>query len=128
VGLPTMRKLFLNFMIEHDAGIVVLALDGFLDITQTNNFEQKMDEICAMETPVCVLDFSKLRSINSASLGILIARIQDVRQKKGDICIGGCSENVDQVFNTFGFKNVFRFYHERQEAIAYCTELVKSLQ
>jgi anti-anti-sigma factor len=117
-GVKTaMRKLFLNYQIQHESGIAVLILDGFLDITQTSNFEAKMNDICSGEKPRCVLDLSKLRSINSASLGILIYRIQDVRKLGGDICIGGCSETVEQVFNTFGFKNVFNFFESRQEAI-----------
>jgi anti-anti-sigma factor len=118
-----MKKLYLKFDLQEENGIAILALDGYLDITQTIAFENKLNELCTAERLRCIIDFSKLRSINSSSLGILILRIQDVRLLGGDICIGGCSETVEQVFNTFGFKNVFKFFKTRKEALEYCKAL-----
>ncbi|MBN1594382.1 STAS domain-containing protein [candidate division FCPU426 bacterium] len=114
-----MRKLYLNFIIQQEAGVQVLILDGYLDITQTTALGEKLDLVCQSEKAHCVLDLTRLRSINSASLGVLINRIQDVRKRGGDLCIGGCSEIVEQVFKTFGFQNVFKFFPARREAIEY---------
>ncbi len=61
--------------------------------------------------------------ISSAGLGLIIGYIRELRRKGGDIKIGGMSERVQDILNTFGFSVIFDTFATREEAILKFKEL-----
>ncbi len=81
-------------------------------------FEKKLDELIKDGQNQIVLDFTDLEYISSAGLGAVIGRIRQVRRSGGDIKVGGFSELVSEIFDTFGIAAICESYSSREQAIA----------
>jgi len=102
---------------NHPKGnIHIVNVAGFMDMVEVPKLEQALDALIKEGTIKIVLDLSGLEYVSSAGLGAIIGRIREVRRSGGDIKIGGYSEMVYNILETFGFTQVFETYTSREEA------------
>jgi anti-sigma B factor antagonist len=99
-------------------GVCVLTVSGFLDMASLAQLESAMDALFDLGVTRIVLDLSFLEFITSAGLGAIIGRIRRARQQGGDIKVGGCSDRILEVFETFGFTEVFQISPSVEAALA----------
>ncbi len=98
--------------------IEIVKVAGFMDMAEVPKLEQALDALIKDGMIRIVLDLSGLEYVSSAGLGAIIGRIREVRRLGGDIKIGGYSEMVYNILETFGFTQVFETYTSHEEAIA----------
>ena len=109
-----------NFHIERSeqAGIVVLALDGFLDAHTAPQFENAIHDETAAGRHRIVADCRKLSYISSAGLGVFMSFIEEIREAGGDIKLAGIAPKVYQVFEVLGFHELFDIVESVDAALA----------
>ncbi len=90
-----------------EGGLIVLALDGFLDAHTAPEFEKAIQSEIDGGHLQLIVDCSGLTYISSAGLGVFMGFIEELREKGGDIKICGLTPKVDQVFEILGFHALY---------------------
>jgi anti-sigma B factor antagonist len=109
-----------NFQIERsdNAGIRILALDGYLDAHTAPQFENAIhDEMQAGHQRI-VVDCARLTYISSAGLGVFMSFIEELREIGGDIKLAAITPKVFQVFEVLGFPALFDILDTTNAAVA----------
>ena len=109
-----------NFRIERSelGGVVVLALDGFLDAHTAPQFENAISTEAEAGHLHLVADCRRLSYISSAGLGVFMSFIEEIREKGGDIKLSGIEPKVYQVFEVLGFHELFDIVDSIEAAVA----------
>lgn len=84
-----------------------LRVDGVLDSTTAEGFEQKLQRYIDAGDVDLVVDFSGVPYVSSRGWGILISVLQSVRKQGGDIRITGMCANVLKLFYQTGLSSIF---------------------
>lgn len=103
---------------SRQAGISVLALDGFLDAHTAPLFEESIQKEFAAGQNRIIVNCEKLTYISSAGLGVFMSFIEEIREAGGDIKICGAIPKVLQVFEILGFQTLFDIVDDLPKAIA----------
>lgn len=98
-----------NFHIDRSEsdGILILALDGYLDAHTAPQFESAIQESLEAGRIRIVVDCGKLTYISSAGLGVFMSFIEEIRELGGDIKLACIAPKVYQVFEVLGFPDLF---------------------
>jgi anti-sigma B factor antagonist len=104
--------------IHEKEGVVVLALNGILDAHTTGKLEEVFEKLISENKFKLVVDFSELRYISSAGLGVFMAYVETMRENSGDIKFAAMKENVYNVFDLLGFPVLYEFYDDVEKAEA----------
>lgn len=88
---------------------VTLILDGRLDTSVTLQTEKEVEPLFEYKNYEVVIDCSRLEYISSSGLRLLMAIEQRLCANHCDIYIKGLSTEVQDVFQTTGFVNLFKF-------------------
>ncbi len=100
-------------------GVVILALDGYLDAHTAPQFEKAIqDEHTAGRNQIAV-DCQKLTYISSAGLGVFMSFIEEIRAAGGDVKLAGIVPKVYQVFEVLGFPALFDIVDTIPTALAH---------
>jgi anti-anti-sigma factor len=97
--------------------VEIVKISGFMDISQTPQFEKYLDDLLQAGSIKFVLDLTDLDYISSSSLGVMIGRIHELRKRGGDIKVGGCSPRIKDILEAFGFPKIFTFKNTAEEAL-----------
>ena len=111
---------------EQIGGVKVFRLKGFLDAHTAPIFEEALHAKVASGAYRLVVDGSELTYISSAGLGVFMSFIEEVREKGGDIRIGGLISKVRQVFDILGFNEIFQIFGTADAAVASFDEGAKT--
>lgn len=103
---------------EMSGTVVVLRLKGFLDAHTAAEFERIIQRRVSDDQVCITIDCQNLSYISSAGLGVFMSFIEEVREKAGDIRIGGLVPKVRQVFDILGFSEIFQIFESADAAIA----------
>ncbi len=88
-------------------GVVILALDGYLDAHTAPQFEKAIQDEHTAGRNQIIVDCQKLTYISSAGLGVFMSFIEEIRAAGGDIKLAGIVPKVYQVFEVLGFPALF---------------------
>ena len=91
---------------------------GDLDAT---NVETVLEKICNLfnEGKIqLVVDFKKLRYVNSTGLGILLHLSKSAKEKAGSFKIANVNENVFEIIEIIGATSLLEIYDTVEEALA----------
>jgi len=102
---------------EKRDSVVVLRLEGFLDAHTAASFENAIQKKVEEGETCLAVDGSKLNYISSAGLGVFMSFIEELRDKNGDIRIGGLIPKVRQVFEILGFTEILQLFNTVDEAV-----------
>ena len=97
--------------------VSIVDLKGYLDAHTAPELETTLQQLLTNKKYNIVVNFRDLNYISSAGLGVFMAFIEDVRQKKGDIKLSNMSPKVYNVFDLLGFPILYEIYKDEQEAI-----------
>ncbi|MFC1671879.1 STAS domain-containing protein [Planctomycetota bacterium] len=98
-------------------GVVVLKLDGSLNVEAVEQWESALQQVRFEETAKLVLDLSKLEYISSAGVGTFVACIAELKGKGGDVIFVNPSKEIREVFELLGFTKMFRMMKKVKEAV-----------
>lgn len=103
---------------NHNNGISVITLDGFVDAHTAPNFENAIQSELDAGHVRIVVDCSKLNYISSAGLGVFMSFVEEVRDQNGDIKISGLAPKVRHTFEILGFHDLFEMTDTMDAALS----------
>lgn len=103
---------------QQHGDVAVLQLHGYLDAHTAAEFESAIQRKVAGGCVRITVDCEKLNYISSAGLGVFMSFIEELREKDGDIRIGGLLPKVRQVFDILGFTEIFQLFDTAADAVA----------
>lgn len=93
-------------------------LDGIVDTTTSGELEETIESLLSRDRFRIIIDLGGVEYISSAGWGVLISRIRDVRNNKGDIVLAGMAPNVLEVYELLEFDNVLKHFDSLDKARA----------
>ncbi len=103
---------------DHNNGISIINLEGFVDAHTAPNFEAAIQTELEAGHVRIVVDCSKLNYISSAGLGVFMSFIEEVREENGDIKISGLAPKVRHTFEILGFHDLFEMTDSLDTALS----------
>ncbi len=104
---------------EERGKIRILHLKGFLDAHNHQIFRTSMNEMRSDGLAKVVVNFEQLTYIGSSGIEVILANVQAMRDKGGDIVLCGMSQKVFKVFDLLGLPSFFRIFDTVDEAAAF---------
>lgn len=101
---------------ERDGSALVVAVDGRIDGSNSQEFQDRFEEAIEDDDRAVVLDMGKLTYISSSGLRatLLLARRLQRQQAKFAIC--SLSPSIKEVFEISGFDRIIQVHASREEA------------
>ena len=99
------------------SGVVVLGLDGSLNVEAVEQLESALQQVRLEDASKLVLDLSKLKYISSAGVGTFVACLAELKGKGGDVVFVNPSDEIREVFELLGFMKMFQVMDALKEAV-----------
>ncbi len=87
-----------------------IRVDGVIDTTTSPELEETIDSLFNRGRYQIILDLAGVDYISSAGWGVLISRIRDIRDNKGDILLAGMVPKVLEVYELLEFDSVLKHF------------------
>jgi len=104
---------------EHQSGdATVLVLTG--DITMDDGdlaFRQKVHELIDKGQVKLIVDLAGMNYIDSSGIGMLVAKVQTVRQKQGDIKLVRLTRRTQSLLSMLKLAMVFETFDDEEAAV-----------
>ncbi len=97
--------------------VSILDVNGFLDAHTAPDLENAFNNLIENKNYKVVVNFSGLKYISSAGLGVFMAYVETMRENNGDIKFSNLKDDVYNVFDLLGFPMLYEFYKTEKEAI-----------
>ena len=103
--------------IKEKGDVSVINLKGFLDAHTAPTLENNFTQLIENNKYKIVVNFEDLAYISSAGLGVFMAYIESIREKKGDIKLTNMSDKVFNIFDLLGFPLLYEIYKNEDDAL-----------
>jgi anti-anti-sigma factor len=99
-------------------GIVVLAINGAVDSSTSEELERRLEQ-CLAENPAhLVLDLSDMVYISSAGWGIIVKYMQKLGDSGGKLVLAGMNSIILKIFRDLGFEPLIPNYGTLDRALS----------
>lgn len=95
--------------IETTEGKALVILEGVLDSYIAEEIAEKFEPLYELNDTEITLDCTKLEYIASSGLRLFLMLLQNTKPNGCSIIVKGASEELMSVFESTGFKNLFKF-------------------
>ena len=99
-------------------GIAYLKVTGSLDATTYEKMEKQIEALFAHSFYKLMIDLQGVHYISSAGAGVFIAAIGNAQDHNGNMILIKPSNQVQDVFEILGLKEIFGFAETMEEAQA----------
>lgn len=100
--------------------ILVVELLGELDHHEAQHIREGIDEAAQANGAKClVLDFSKVRYMDSSGIGVVLGRYRKLTDRGGEVAIVSCSAMVKTILNMAGIFSLMQYFDAKEDAILY---------
>lgn len=106
-----------NLNIRTQDEVNIIDLKGYLDAHTAPKLEEAIANLIQNNKYKIIVNFSDLKYISSAGLGVFMAFIENVRNNGGDIKFSSMNEKIYNIFDLIGFPLIYEFYNSDEEAI-----------
>ena len=107
----------LSIQVHQEDGVAVLQPEGFINAHTVRQFEAALEAQVQAGRHTILLDCRNLHYISSAGLGAIMGLIEPVREHGGDIVLCGMQSNVQEIFDTLGFTQLYQVFDSREAAL-----------
>lgn len=114
----------LSIQVREAEGVSVVQPEGFINAHTVRQFEEVLEALVARGKYLILINGAQLHYISSAGLGAIMGLIEQVRENQGDIVLCSLQENVQGIFTTLGFTQLYRVFPSEPEALRAITEKV----
>jgi anti-sigma B factor antagonist len=98
-----------------DIPVAMIPVDE-LDASNTGEFKRDIAPILQANTKL-VLDFSRVRFVDSSGLGAMLSCLRQLTAKSGDLKLSGMSTQVRALFELVRMHRIFDIYGTKDEAV-----------
>jgi anti-anti-sigma factor len=105
-------------VVENENGVTVFEVEGEIDALTASTLRQQVEQALAKGMSRCIFQFSKVRYVSSAGLGVILLAQQETRGRGGETRVCELTEPVRRVFLMAGFDQFLGIYASLAEAQA----------
>lgn len=106
-----------NVTSREEGSVNVIELKGYLDAHTAPELETEFNRLIDDDNFKIVVNFTDLKYISSAGLGVFMAYVETMRENSGDIKFSNLKEDVYNIFDLLGFPVLYEFFNDEKEAI-----------
>lgn len=106
-----------NVSSREEGSVNVIELKGYLDAHTAPELETEFNRLIGDNNFKIVVNFTDLKYISSAGLGVFMAYVETMRENSGDIKFSNLKEDVFNIFDLLGFPVLYEFFSDEKEAI-----------
>jgi anti-anti-sigma factor len=112
-----------SFMIKEFDNFIIFYFDGYLN----NRFreleiEDKLDILLKKGYNKFIMNFYKIKLINSVGISILIGIVDKIIKNKGKLAFSNLSKTTLEIFEIVGLTKDIKMFKKEKEAIRYILE------
>ena len=97
----------------------LLVLRGELDANTAPAFKHRLDESLGRGKTAVLVDMADLTFIDSIGLMVLIEGLRALHERSGEMALVNASPRVLRPFGIAGLESMFKFFPDRQGALAH---------
>lgn len=98
--------------------LLVAELFGELDHHAAEGIRADIDEaVYSNGAKYLVLDFSKVRYMDSSGIGMVLGRYRKMAAQEGKVILAACAESVKNIMNMAGVFSLMKYAETKEEAI-----------
>lgn len=98
--------------------IAVLTLDGYIDSMTAIQLKKEIERL-GKNIFRFIIDFAGVEYVSSAGWGVILTRIREFREKKGDIIFIRLSEEVNSIFELLELNQVIKHFPTIEDGLKY---------
>ena len=98
-------------------GVAILDLKGRLVLDEVDLFRKRIDELIRQKRLSIVLNLKEITYIDSAGVGMMVAKYLSVRRQGGDIKLLHLSPRSQRVMTITRLLTVFEAYDSEEQAV-----------
>jgi anti-sigma B factor antagonist len=98
--------------------VVVLELEGEVDIHSASLFKGALFEAIDLGTSRVIIDFTKVTFIDSTALGVVVSGVKGIKARGGAIDVVCPKENISTIFVATGLDRILGIHRSRAQALA----------
>lgn len=107
----------MNVNVEFESGYAIVSLEGRVDTTNANEFENSMLQVMADGHTKIVLDCSGLDYISSSGLRVFLIVQKKITAAKGQFRLCGLQPGIVEIFDISGFTSIFSIFPHKEAAM-----------
>jgi len=88
----------------------VIRVDGVVDTITASELEDVIETLMGQQRHKILVDLGGVEYISSAGWGIFISKIQEIREKDGDIKLVNMIPNVYEIYELLEFENIIQAF------------------
>ena len=96
----------------------IVDLDTALGRCEVDHLPKTLDSVVSQKVQTIVVNLSRVRYINCASIGILVGVMKRLRKKGGSLKVYVLADNVKHVFDLRGVSAFLEIYDSEDSALA----------
>ena len=98
--------------------VTVITPRGYIDTTTVEDLEKKLNELVTLEQYRLVVDLAYTEYINSSGWGVFLRDIKLIREKEGDLILSNMHPDVQMIYESMEFSQIFKSYDSVEAACA----------
>jgi anti-sigma B factor antagonist len=102
---------------QHENDVVVCSISGEITFENSDQFREKIDQLCDQGKHRIVIDLAGLQYMSSAGMGVLVHGLKKARAKEGDLRLINLSDKMRRVFLITQFTHHFMVLPNLEEAL-----------
>ncbi|HCL56582.1 MAG TPA: anti-sigma factor antagonist [Spirochaetia bacterium] len=102
---------------EKKGDIVIIYLQGRLDVHKSLEVEQDINEIIEKGEKNIIFNLKELSYLSSSGLRVFIATLRKLKEINGLLKIAEIQANVAKIFKIVEFDDIFEMYNTTEEAL-----------
>ena len=104
--------------VDRDGTIIVLSLDGAIDVASAPQLKAQFDQLLAHASPKLLVDLKGVPYIDSYGLGIIMQAVKVARRSGGDMRLCAPCQDVRTVLDITGFSKHVSIVQSRKVALS----------
>jgi anti-anti-sigma factor len=101
---------------QDDVAVVSIQVE-FIELTELSDFKQDVNRVIKSH-PSLIIDFSKVRFLDSAGLGALVAIKRQSTQSQGKLCLCGLKGQVREILTLTQLDKIFHIGDTKEDALS----------
>src|SRR2546427_4043436 len=104
--------------IDRDGTIIVLSLEGAIDVASAPQLKAQFDQLLAHAAPKLLVDLGRVPYIDSYGLGIIMQAVKIARRSGGDVRLCAPCQDVRTILDITGFSKHLSIVPSRNVALS----------
>jgi len=104
--------------VDRDGTIIVLSLDGAIDVASAPQLKAQFDQLLAHAAPKLLVDLGRVPYIDSYGLGIIMQAVKIARRSGGDVRLCAPCQDVRTILDITGFSKHLSIVPSRNVALS----------